>query len=776
MGAGFSHQDGHALLTEMDKTISQKVAICAAHMMLEDGATVLDAGCANGSATAYFALKYPNVHVVGVDYDPSYIAQARQKYGAIPNLEFIEADLTKLDMKGRKLDAVLNLSILHEPFSYTGYRARSVEEIIEAELRNLKQGGVVINRDFMLPEDPDKQVYIVLSDDEQHDGDDYEALSDAAFFERYAREAMSFDNGNPDGHIKGFFYEDVTQDIAGQIKAPTTARVFALPHQFAWEFAWRNQYRKRFENEAEEKYAFWTHRQHREIPKALGARVLYSAPYENPWILENWYKPHIALYDENLNDLPLPPSNFISVYQKKGNDGVEAVTYREHMASTQTPCYLTLHSYVNRYNGNVFDMIARPGGDVIDVLPFGYDDNDELTILAKDGYPRPLANLMPRANVPRLDGKFWSGHMIEPIAAANIDGNEKEALKTLLAQRIGIKSDVLNFDNVIGQYYYPAAAELNERVHSLCVEIKDLPQTPLPMAEGYSGFTASGVTRCFNAQSLLQAVQAGMLPEARLETNIYTLMRSEGVHPKEWFGQAITLQSVNGIIKTPIEKLFTKEQDYSVFEQSKRRSNWLKIKRSVFHEVAHEDGRDILLSAKDIEFVMPHYGVSTNSAMVVALVQDGAGDVLIGVRKISAVASQFASVQQREGHSGMISLPSVRLPAHVKHIQNVGCEIAQKWDMEQSHIFGLGEGYFPSLGVMPHRVYPFVVTKPSEAFVAECDFISLRDAFTHAENIEDLHLLNAIYRSVHALGLWEAYSQDTPVNKGVQNKKNRLTL
>ena len=134
MAAGFSHQDGQDLLKSMDITISQKVAVCAAHMMLQDGACVLDAGCANGSATAYFALKNPNVQVIGVDYDADYIAQARKKYGDIPNLEFIEADLTKLDLKGRQLDAILNLSILHEPYSYSGYRAKTVEEIIEAEV------------------------------------------------------------------------------------------------------------------------------------------------------------------------------------------------------------------------------------------------------------------------------------------------------------------------------------------------------------------------------------------------------------------------------------------------------------------------------------------------------------------------------------------------------------------------------------------------------------------------------------------------------------------
>ena len=77
--------------------------------------------------------------------------EARERFAHLPNLEFIEADLRNFDLGGRPLDAVLNLSILHEPYSYTGYRAQTVKEILAAELRNLSPGGIIINRDFMLP-------------------------------------------------------------------------------------------------------------------------------------------------------------------------------------------------------------------------------------------------------------------------------------------------------------------------------------------------------------------------------------------------------------------------------------------------------------------------------------------------------------------------------------------------------------------------------------------------------------------------------------------------
>ena len=42
------HEGGDALLSEMEKTIAHKVAVCSAHMLLKPGDRVLDAGCADG--------------------------------------------------------------------------------------------------------------------------------------------------------------------------------------------------------------------------------------------------------------------------------------------------------------------------------------------------------------------------------------------------------------------------------------------------------------------------------------------------------------------------------------------------------------------------------------------------------------------------------------------------------------------------------------------------------------------------------------------------------
>ncbi len=752
------HQNGQALLKAMDTTLAHKVAVCAAHMMLKDGSTVLDAGCANGMTTAYFAAQYPNIHFIGIDYDQDYIEKAKAQFGHLPNIEFIKADLRDFTLDGRKIDVALNLSILHEPYSYDGYRAQTVLDILASELEHTQIYGLIPNRDFMLPDNPDEMIYIALADDGANQGDDYKALSMAEFFLRYSQEAMRFDNGNPDTHIKGFFTEEHTERLKNNLQgiADENSRVFSVQHQFAWEFIWRMHYRERFMNEAEEKYAFWTHDQHRKQPETLGARVLYSGPYENPWLLENRYEPFAKLFDKNLCPLPMPPSNFISVLQKI-NPG-DSTLLREHRRVEAKPSYLQIKCFRNTTNGDLCDLVERPGGDVVDVLPYAVD-GDDLIVFAKDQYPRPIANIKPRMMSPSLDGKRWSGHMTEPLAAANTNGDTKEAILAVLTERAGFNRASIKLDEMGSIYYYPAPSELNERVHAVRVQITTPPSEAKQLSGGHSGFMNDGILRPFNAQSLLQAAQVGMLPGARLETGIYTLMRERGISPQKWLGQVIKLHETSDIIPRNLDALLQEEKSRAVFEPSEQKSGWLDINRSEFHEITMRDGRENVIAKKELEFIVPSNDVSTNSVMLAPLVRDKkSGEVLIGVQKFSDISAQFASVQNREGHSGLLTLKGYRLPSTVEHIQNVPQWIADETGVAKNAIKKLGEGFFPSLGVMPNRIFPYVTTKPSAALIEQCDFVPLRELFSRLADLKDLHLINTVLRATHALDQWEEYN------------------
>jgi SAM-dependent methyltransferase len=749
---------GRELLRAMSTTLAHKIAVCAAHLLLKDGAVVLDAGCADGLATAWLAQSNPRIHVIGLDYDGGFIAKAHERFAHLPNLEFIEADLRDFDLGGRQLDAVLNLSILHEPYSYTGYRAQTVKEILAAELRNLSPGGIIINRDFVLPPEPEKPVYMALRDDGRH-GTTPDDMSLPDLLRLYSQEAMAYDHGDAEGHIKGFFFEERT---AGMDRAALGLdggwRIFYLPHGFAWEFIWRKEYRSRFYPEANEKYGYWNALQHRREAEQLGCRVLFSAPYENPWILERWYAPTVKLFDADLAALPLPPSNFVCVMQKSASSS--SFFLREHRQASSAPSFLQLAYFENTSNGERYDMVKRPGEDVIDVFPWHLSPAGDVVIFSKCDYPRPIANTQPRRMTANLDGKIWSGHMIEPLAAAP-RGDWQHAVQEVLHERAGFPPGSIGAIEP-ALTYYTAPAELNERVQSVYVGIQGPSDRDRPSSAHFSGFSHDGSIRSHEALRLLPAIQVGMLAEARLELNLYNLLRRLRKPVGAWIGGSI--QPGEFPVENPrrIEEVLAAARDYQVFREVSDGSGWIDIVRSEFHERELRDGRERVTARRELEFVVPNPAssrdVSTNGATLLPVVKDNkTGKYFIGLQRLSEQQSQFPAVQFREGHSGHVTLAGLRLPSSITTAQAVPGWIARQTGVREAAVKKLGESYFPSLGVLPNRVFPYVVTEPSQYWQERCEFFALQDVFDHVEALRDANTMIAVFRLVHVLGEWPAF-------------------
>lgn len=73
--------------------------------------TVLDAGCGSGRVTQALIARLPHGHVIGLDGSAGMIAAARQRLG--DSAELIVADLTELDLAGRRMDAVFSTAVFH---------------------------------------------------------------------------------------------------------------------------------------------------------------------------------------------------------------------------------------------------------------------------------------------------------------------------------------------------------------------------------------------------------------------------------------------------------------------------------------------------------------------------------------------------------------------------------------------------------------------------------------------------------------------------------------
>ncbi|PJB71766.1 MAG: hypothetical protein CO093_04450 [Alphaproteobacteria bacterium CG_4_9_14_3_um_filter_47_13] len=721
----------------MDVTMVQKLAFASAHFQLHDGSCILDIGCARGKGSYHIAALNPRLQVTGMDYDPLYIEEARKTY-KLPNLSYVQGDARKLSLGDMKYDAIFNSSVMHEIYSFSNYNPQAAVDALQAQLEYLKLGGIILFRDFMRAAEPDVMVYMDLPP-QSGKGHDLPDLSYVDLLKFYAQIA---DSMKPE-ELQGFFLEDLGAQPDGWQR-------FYLSKDRAYEFIWRKEYQDRFRPEAKEKYGVWTAQQYRDIPESLGARVVYTAPYRNPWIARHWHENKFRLYDETMNRLMSPPSNYIAVVQKTEPD--QTLRVREHRGVSRAPYYLQMAHFKNRITGDSYDMVSRPG-KVYDVIPYGWNDRGHPVIYAKSGYPRPLVNCHPRQMTANLDGRTWSGHMVEPLAVANIkeQGCEDVSLvvKRLLKERAGFEEGQI--DKITpGLSYFTAPADINEKVSSVFIKVSS-GDYERDLKGRFSGFSADGSVRAYDIQDLLRGVQVGMLAEARLEMNIYALMRTLGIRPDQSIGDCYDIAEGDMRDITAFDDLSISQD--KVFVRTDKDAGNLKVLRSLFIDEA----KNKVLTTGELEFCVPAYqsdgeDVSANSVIVVPVVKDRKSSaVLMGVER-----REFPSVQEQDGQSGLVTVPGYRLSSAIRNLDQLKAFLDKKFT--GAEVRPLGESYFPSMGVMPDRVFPHIVTGRDMSEFSGCSFIPLQDLFVNLEKLHDAHLILVVCWTVHALDLWEEYS------------------
>jgi SAM-dependent methyltransferase len=80
---------------------------------------ILDAGCGAGELAASFARQDPTYSVTGADLTPDHIRVSRERFGAIPNLRFVECDLSNSEALQSNLavpggyDVISSIGVLH---------------------------------------------------------------------------------------------------------------------------------------------------------------------------------------------------------------------------------------------------------------------------------------------------------------------------------------------------------------------------------------------------------------------------------------------------------------------------------------------------------------------------------------------------------------------------------------------------------------------------------------------------------------------------------------
>lgn len=713
----------------MRKTVPQKLAAASAHFLLDKGARIADMGCADGSSSYDLALLNPDIHVIGVDINETSIQIAQEKY-QLPNLSFEVGDMEFPDFKDGPVDGIFNSSALHHVYTFNDYNRANIVNTLKNQLAALKDGGTLVLRDFVEPS-PQGHVLLELNNTPSI-GSSPQELSDADLLIAFAETARPLDQRTGGG----FYLEELPPRQKDK-------RLFRLPHKWAAEFVLRKDYRANWDVELLEEYTFFTADDYRNELEKLGARVLHTAPYQNPWIVENRFKDQFKLYTESGAPLPYPATNFFAVAQKIPEGGT--IRLQERRLAKSPASYLSLKTMTHQQTGQNWDIVSRPG-TVKDVLPYYRDDKGKLIIYAKHAYPRPIANLIPRGSA-NLDGKTWSGHLVEGLSSALPQNPSDSYDLETLATRAGIqKEEIASLSE--GLTFYPSPGGIDEIVSSQYVALK-APLSERKIDPMVSGFTSSGTVRGYDAQALLRSSQIGILPGARLERLIYDLLRRTGETPDDWIGAEISLSTAANPQKN-IVSLADLQQTSArqAFSESPQNSNFLKVYRSIMSEETLDHGLKMIPCEQELEFFSPTT-TSNNTAIVLPLGRDKFGNLVVGLEK-----RDLPTPQRHEGNSQLLCLPAWRLPKEVASLEQCETFLQAKFSPSEKPPIALGSSYFPSIGITPERAFPYLldITEPEQR--NDLFFVRLDELAQNIDQLKDGHTQILLTRAIHALGLW----------------------
>jgi hypothetical protein len=719
-----SAADYEAYFAGMDASMQQKVALTTAHFPVRG--RIADMGSGSGRGTYDLACLYAGLELVGVDINPVSVERSRREFRR-PNLSYEVGDISRTVFPAGSLDGILDSSVLHHVTSFNNFDVGRVRATLDSQVAQLRTGGVLIVRDFVIPDGPG-QVYLDLPATDGPAGGGVTGLSTAALFELFAGTWRS--SVNRDGPVP---YVRTESPRPGFVR-------YRLALRAAAEFVLRKDYREDWDTEVLEEYTYLTQSQFETEFRSRGLRVVTSRPLWNPWIVRNRFEGKFHLSDTGGRPLPFPPTNYLIVGEKvAAGSGVELV--ERDGREIAAPNFLRLKAYREAASGRAVELVERPHR-TIDVVPW-FESGGQVFVFAKKDFPRPVINA--RAGEPRLDSANYSGYVTEPISAiVDRSADAEGEVRRILRERAGFGAEeIVRLGEPFS--YYTSPGGVDELVVSHLVEVRPRP-SPFSFPN-YTPFADAGTVRELDATQVLRACHVGGMFDARLEINIYRLLRELGKKAGPWIGAAIELTERPSATAPPQEaSLAPPERAAFGRAEPLDRPEFLSLREGTF---AERDGGGRLIAEAKFEYVSPRH-LSRNTLVALPVVRTGRG-VFVGVEH-----RDLPAVQSFGGSSGIAAAPAWRLPPTLEHHSEITAfmegALERDFGLRARRAWELGGPYFPTPGVTPEIVYPYAVeTEPDGAFESSLRFIPAGELTRRLDLIRDAHLLITACRLAHSL-------------------------
>jgi hypothetical protein len=212
------------------------------------------------------------------------------------------------------------------------------------------------------------------------------------------------------------------------------------------------------------------------------------------------------------------------------------------------------------------------------------------------------------------------------------------------------------------------------------------------------------------------------------------------------------MQSETGLTAWTVGRALTTERAAAFEELSDSRElRFLSLREGVFAEVGVDGNR---LAEVRFEYILPRV-LSKNTVVGIPVARTPGGTY-------TAVEHRdLPAVQRFTGSSTIATAPAWRLPAAVKHRTQIpeflGMGMSRDFGVHIRGCWELGGPYFPTPGVTPELVRPYAVEIDLSGLGGSpLLLVRVDEMLANLDLIQDAHLLIALLRLSHALGIGRA--------------------
>lgn len=690
-------EERNTILADVKYETMRKAWFTLSHMLLPAGSKAVHMGSGDGEITFTMAALNPEIEFIGVDKNKKTVAEAQKKY-ILPNLTFKVGDISDDLFEENSIDAFINSYILHRLYSESRYNDRIVSDTIRRQYSMLKEGGSLFIHDYAKPSG-DEYVLMEMHDKESL-SEEIKDLSQADLLVWYSEHAQP----KQDPGCRGFFLEELPP------RFPRT-RLFRLPYKWAYEFIMRKDQRDLWENNLPFEFTFFTIDDFRKDLNALGARVQYSAPQWNEDFIRKNFEGKFRLLNMAGDVLGDPATSFVAVARKMPEQ--RSLSVKERRIAREEDGLLDIKTLRDQVSGDIVDVVTR-NKELAEILPYRTDERGRMYVYLHEDILRGISNAVGRTGV-NIDQREWSGHMVETISTdyANVSALGEitpENTKTFMESYIGLKPEkkaVLES----GPHYYPDPSYIDERVSTHYVKIKyDCPKsvTPLRKLLEPTQFQEKGVIREFNAQSVLDAISVGLIPNSRLELQLLSLMQHAGVKYENWISRDVRLSRSKVTQAFDVKEFLRQAADSDKrFKEVKGSAGQLRSVNSVFVEEGVRRGGRTGLASEYLDFVVSDER-TVNTAVILPITKGTKGDVHAGFN-----IKHMPVPQRYEGTGIALSVPQFNIPKEIVNYRMLKQFIAEKFGVTPNMVLKLGESYFNHVSITPQRIHPFAIAAPA---------------------------------------------------------------